>query len=150
MNHTKQKSRRLRRQDFCFGGGCRIRTRVGLRPNGFQDRPVMTASVTLRIAPQSLAALRGPLFFCYAPGAARLPLPSRTPDSRRGTEVPSGFARFAPQSLAALRGPLFFCYAPGTARLPLPSRTPDSRRGTEVPSGFARFAPQRLAALREF
>ena len=29
-----------------FGGECRIRTRVGLHPNGFQDRPVMTASVT--------------------------------------------------------------------------------------------------------
>ena len=33
-----------------FGGGCRIRTRVGFRPNGFQDRPVMTASVTLRMS----------------------------------------------------------------------------------------------------
>ena len=32
-----------------FGGGCRIRTRVDFRPNGFQDRPVMTASVTLRV-----------------------------------------------------------------------------------------------------
>ena len=29
-----------------IGGECRIRTRVGLHPNGFQDRPVMTASVT--------------------------------------------------------------------------------------------------------
>ena len=31
------------------GGGCRIRTRVSFHSNGFQDRPVMTASVTLRV-----------------------------------------------------------------------------------------------------
>jgi hypothetical protein len=31
------------------GGGRGIRTPVGLHPNGFQDRPVMTASVSLRI-----------------------------------------------------------------------------------------------------
>ena len=30
------------------GGGRGIRTPVGLHPNGFQDRPVMTASVSLR------------------------------------------------------------------------------------------------------
>ena len=34
---------------YFYGGGCRIRTRVDFRPNGFQDRPVMTASVTLRV-----------------------------------------------------------------------------------------------------
>ena len=32
------------------GGECGIRTHVGVSPNGFQDRPVMTASVTLQIA----------------------------------------------------------------------------------------------------
>ncbi len=32
-----------------IGGGCRIRTRVSFHSNGFQDRPVMTASVTLRM-----------------------------------------------------------------------------------------------------
>ena len=32
-----------------FGGGCGIRTHVGLLPNGFQDRLVMTASITLRM-----------------------------------------------------------------------------------------------------
>ena len=31
------------------GGGWGIRTPVGLRPNGFQDRLVMTASISLRI-----------------------------------------------------------------------------------------------------
>ena len=37
------------RKCLLHGGGCRIRTRVEFPPNGFQDRPVMTASVTLRI-----------------------------------------------------------------------------------------------------
>ena len=32
-----------------IGGGCGIRTHVGVNPNGFQDRLVMTASITLRI-----------------------------------------------------------------------------------------------------
>ena len=32
-----------------FGGGKGIRTLVGLHPNGFQDRLVMTASIPLRI-----------------------------------------------------------------------------------------------------
>ena len=32
-----------------IGGEEGIRTLVGLRPNGFQDRPVMTASVPLLI-----------------------------------------------------------------------------------------------------
>ena len=32
-----------------FGGECGIRTHVGVSPNGFQDRLVMTASITLRI-----------------------------------------------------------------------------------------------------
>ena len=40
----------LKKGAYHFGGGCRIRTRVGFRPNGFQDRPVMTASVTLRMS----------------------------------------------------------------------------------------------------
>ena len=42
-----------------FGGGCRIRTRVDFRPNGFQDRPVMTASVTLHVCepPRGRSAL---------------------------------------------------------------------------------------------
>ena len=31
------------------GGGCGIRTHVGVNPNGFQDRLVMTASITLRM-----------------------------------------------------------------------------------------------------
>ena len=34
---------------FCFGGGRGIRTPVGLPPNGFQDRLVMTASICLRV-----------------------------------------------------------------------------------------------------
>ncbi len=34
---------------FCFGGGEGIRTLVGLHPNGFQDRLVMTTSIPLRI-----------------------------------------------------------------------------------------------------
>ena len=34
---------------LAYGGGCGIRTHVGLRPNGFQDRLVMTASITLRV-----------------------------------------------------------------------------------------------------
>ena len=38
----------IRRIPF-YGGGRGIRTPVGLRPNGFQDRLVMTASITLRI-----------------------------------------------------------------------------------------------------
>ena len=32
-----------------FGGEGGIRTHVGLHPNGFQDRPVMTASVPLLV-----------------------------------------------------------------------------------------------------
>ena len=34
--------------ELFFGGGCGIRTHVGLPPNGFQDRLVMTTSITLR------------------------------------------------------------------------------------------------------
>jgi hypothetical protein len=34
---------------FKNGGGRGIRTPVGFHPNGFQDRPVMTTSVSLRI-----------------------------------------------------------------------------------------------------
>ena len=34
---------------FLFGGGCGIRTHVRLPSNGFQDRLVMTASITLRV-----------------------------------------------------------------------------------------------------
>ena len=34
---------------FDFGGGCGIRTHVTLLSNGFQDRLVMTASITLRV-----------------------------------------------------------------------------------------------------
>ena len=41
-------SQRLSFQDV-YGGGRGIRTPVGLHPNGFQDRPVMTTSVSLRI-----------------------------------------------------------------------------------------------------
>ena len=44
------------------GGGCRIRTRVGLHPNGFQDRPVMTTSVTLRIG-KGAASLTTPFLW---------------------------------------------------------------------------------------
>ncbi len=33
---------------FAYGGESGIRTHVGLHPNGFQDRPVMTASVSLQ------------------------------------------------------------------------------------------------------
>ena len=42
------------------GGGGGIRTHVGLHPNGFQDRPVMTASVPLHGDP-SAARTRDPL-----------------------------------------------------------------------------------------
>ncbi len=35
---------------FMYGGGRGIRTPVTLPPNGFQDRPVMTTSVSLRVA----------------------------------------------------------------------------------------------------
>lgn len=35
------------RANLNYGGGRGIRTPVGLHPNGFQDRPVMTASVSL-------------------------------------------------------------------------------------------------------
>ena len=35
--------------DSSFGGGCGIRTHVGLHPNWFRISPVMTASITLRI-----------------------------------------------------------------------------------------------------
>ena len=34
---------------FIFGGGKGIRTLVGGCPNGFQDRLVMTTSISLRI-----------------------------------------------------------------------------------------------------
>ena len=34
---------------FCCGGGGGIRTPVGLHPNGFQDRLVMTTSIRLRM-----------------------------------------------------------------------------------------------------
>ena len=34
---------------FGFGGECGIRTHAGLLPNGFQDRLVMTTSITLHI-----------------------------------------------------------------------------------------------------
>ena len=47
--HKKKRTAILSKLPFFYGGGCRIRTRVDFRPNGFQDRPVMTASVTLRI-----------------------------------------------------------------------------------------------------
>ena len=46
---TDVKAARPMAEPLSHGGGCRIRTRVGLRPNGFQDRPVMTASVTLHV-----------------------------------------------------------------------------------------------------
>ena len=35
------------------GGGCGIRTHVTLLSNGFQDRLVMTASITLRVGCES-------------------------------------------------------------------------------------------------
>ena len=43
--HRSLRDRRKR----IFGGGWEIRTPVGLLPNGFQDRRVMTASLTLHI-----------------------------------------------------------------------------------------------------
>ena len=74
---------------FRIGGGCRIRTRVGLRPNGFQDRPVMTASVTLRICElplgRSAAIFRfqdRPVMSCC--GARNLLLAVRSQDFDRG------------------------------------------------------------------
>ena len=48
------------RRGFFRGGECRIRTRVGLHPNGFQDRPVMTTSVTPHSAPDGAASKKVP------------------------------------------------------------------------------------------
>ncbi len=48
-NNEKARKLFVSQLPYRCGGGCRIRTRVGLPPNGFQDRPVMTASVTLRM-----------------------------------------------------------------------------------------------------
>ena len=42
---------------FLFGGGKGIRTLVGLRPNGFHDRLVMTASISLHIKPPAAVVL---------------------------------------------------------------------------------------------
>ncbi len=39
----------LERVVYYTGGEGGIRTHVGLHPNGFQDRPVMTASVPLHV-----------------------------------------------------------------------------------------------------
>ena len=36
-------------QGFLGGGGCEIRTHAPVKANGFQDRLVMTTSITLRI-----------------------------------------------------------------------------------------------------
>ena len=48
--YTSQKQTAPAKADAVyFGGGCGIRTHVGLLPNGFQDRLVMTASITLRV-----------------------------------------------------------------------------------------------------
>ncbi len=47
-NPMRSPLRHGRHHDKKTGGGSRIRTRVGLHPNGFQDRPVMTTSVSLR------------------------------------------------------------------------------------------------------
>ncbi len=44
-----QKITALSRSERLFGGGRGIRTPVGLLPNGFQDRLVMTASICLRM-----------------------------------------------------------------------------------------------------
>ena len=48
-----------------IGGECGIRTHAGLLPNGFQDRLVMTTSITLHI-------------FCTYFGAARRSCPPRS------------------------------------------------------------------------
>ena len=36
-------------QGFLSGGGCEIRTHAPVKANGFQDRLVMTTSITLRV-----------------------------------------------------------------------------------------------------
>lgn len=41
-------SQKLTKAHKKYGGEGGIRTHVGLHPNGFQDRPVMTASVPLQ------------------------------------------------------------------------------------------------------
>ncbi len=46
---SRQNKSTLTRGCFCFGGGSGIRTHVGVSPNGFQDRLVMTASISLRV-----------------------------------------------------------------------------------------------------
>ena len=38
-----------RTKPHIFGGGCEIRTHAPVKANGFQDRLVMTTSITLRI-----------------------------------------------------------------------------------------------------
>ena len=46
---SKNKRPTLAGEPFVFGAAGGIRTHVGFRPNGFRDRPVMTASIPLRI-----------------------------------------------------------------------------------------------------
>ena len=56
-----QQKNRFLSESACFfvgGGESGIRTHVGLHPNGFQDRPVMTASVSLHVWQQTLAMRR--------------------------------------------------------------------------------------------
>ena len=71
----------LSKSAYPFGGGCRIRTRVRLPSNGFQDRPVMTASVTLRIYSFTVGFQDRPVMPCC--GARNLPLAVRSQDFDR-------------------------------------------------------------------
>ena len=49
INNNKKASKFLTKSDAFYGGECGIRTHVGVSPNGFQDRLVMTTSITLHI-----------------------------------------------------------------------------------------------------
>ena len=62
---------------FCFGGRRGIRTHVGVNPNGFQDRLVMTASIAFRIC---YLLFRVNNYFYFSIGDASL-CPVAVPDS---------------------------------------------------------------------
>ena len=86
----KYKRPTLTGESFVFGAAGGIRTHVGFRPNGFRDRPVMTASIPLHIlfmsklrrelnncdnGPPRYVPLRCPKFSARRPLAKFRPLP---------------------------------------------------------------------------
>ena len=66
-----------------FGGGSGIRTHVGLPPNGFQDRPVMTTSVSLQVQPTRIKSVKQTI--CFTDSGD--PSESRTPDTLIKSQV---------------------------------------------------------------